>query len=123
LAAFSAYASAANRCAFAPLEDDVAQVSSHEDCPDHDDSPGESDVQCCKIFPTALVAPAKNLVAYDTFSFSLLSYFKPDLHAAEQARVKLHPLELDTGPPFAVSFVESVLQRSILAHAPPVFLS
>ncbi len=33
---------------------------------------------------------------------------------------QLSPLELDTGPPFAGSFTESVLQRSILAHAPPV---
>src|SRR4030081_1390439 len=27
---------------------------------------------------------------------------------------------LDTGPPGALTFAESVLQRSILAHAPPV---
>jgi len=36
---------------------------------------------------------------------------------------RLSPLELDTGPPFAGSFAESVLQRSILAHAPPFSLS
>ncbi len=35
------------------------------------------------------------------------------------AETQLSPLELDTGPPFAGSFAESVLQRSILAHAPP----
>lgn len=29
-------------------------------------------------------------------------------------------LEFDTGPPGARTFAESVLQRSILAHAPPV---
>ena len=34
-------------------------------------------------------------------------------------KTQLPPLELDTGPPFAGSFAESVLQRSILAHAPP----
>ena len=39
------------------------------------------------------------------------------------AETQLLPLELDTGPPFARSFAESVLQRSILAHAPPVSLS
>ena len=39
------------------------------------------------------------------------------------AETLLPPLELDTGPPFAGSFAESVLQRSILAHAPPVSLS
>jgi len=30
---------------------------------------------------------------------------------------------LDTGPPGENSFVQSVLQRSILAHAPPLSLS
>ena len=39
------------------------------------------------------------------------------------AETHLSPLELDTGPPFAGSFAESVLQRSVLAHAPPVSLS
>ena len=39
------------------------------------------------------------------------------------AEPQLSSRELDTGPPFAGSFAESVLQRSILAHAPPVFLS
>jgi hypothetical protein len=31
------------------------------------------------------------------------------------------PLLLDTGPPGARSFAELILQRSVLAHAPPVF--
>jgi hypothetical protein len=29
------------------------------------------------------------------------------------------PLSLDTGPPHAHSFTELILQRSLLAHAPP----
>ena len=128
LVAFSAYASAANHCAFFPTDDEDAHASSqahapaHEGCPGHE-SPGESDTECCKTFPTAWIAAAKNLVAFDTFSFASHSYFTPAVHAAEQLRAELHPLELDTGPPFATSFVESVLQRSLLAHAPPLFLS
>jgi hypothetical protein len=35
-------------------------------------------------------------------------------------RVALEIAGLDTGPPSAFSFAESVLQRSILAHAPPL---
>ena len=119
LVAFSAYASAANLCVLAPTEDAVAQVPSHEGCPGHD-SPGKSDTECCKTFPTAWIAAAKNLVAFDSFSFASLSYFAAAVLATKQARVELHPLELDTGPPFATSFAESVLQRSLLAHAPPV---
>jgi hypothetical protein len=34
-------------------------------------------------------------------------------------RVILQPLSLSAGPPGALSFAESVLQRSVLAHAPP----
>jgi hypothetical protein len=30
------------------------------------------------------------------------------------------PLLLDTGPPGARSFAELILQRSLLAHAPPI---
>jgi hypothetical protein len=129
LVAFSAYALAANRCAFVPTDDEDAHPSSqahvpaHEGCPGHE-SPGESDTQCCKTFPTAWIAAAKNLVGFDTFSFASHSYFTAAVvHPLDQARVKLHPLELDTGPPFATSFVESVLQRSLLAHAPPLSLS
>jgi hypothetical protein len=35
-------------------------------------------------------------------------------------RVVFQPVSLDTGPPRSLSFAESVLQRSVLAHAPPV---
>jgi hypothetical protein len=122
LVAFSAYVSAANECVLASSEETVEKTPSHEGCPGHE-SPGESDTQCCKTFPTAWIAAVKNLVAFDTFSFASHLYFMAAVHEAEQARAELHPLELDTGPPFAASFVESVLQRSLLAHAPPLFPS
>lgn len=34
-------------------------------------------------------------------------------------RLAARVLALDTGPPHSLSFAESILQRSILAHAPP----
>ena len=56
------------------------------------------------------------------FSFSTHDYVVALISAADQLR--LTPvIEWDTGPPAANSFAESVLQRSILAHAPPLFLS
>jgi hypothetical protein len=39
------------------------------------------------------------------------------LHSAQH---HVAPLLLDTGPPGACSFAELILQRSLLAHAPPV---
>jgi hypothetical protein len=38
-------------------------------------------------------------------------------------RVAASVLVLDTGPPHSLSFAESILQRSILAHAPPAGLT
>ena len=37
-------------------------------------------------------------------------------------RLTTRVLVLDTGPPHSLSFAESILQRSILAHAPPAGL-
>ena len=37
-------------------------------------------------------------------------------------RLATRVLALDTGPPHSLSFAESILQRSILAHAPPASL-
>ena len=45
----------------------------------------------------------------------LVSFRELDLSQAS----RLSPI-FDTGPPAAKSFTESVLQRSILAHAPPL---
>jgi hypothetical protein len=124
LVAFSAYAYASNHCALAPAAP-VAKTPSHAGCPGHDspvNGDKTSDTECCKEFPPAMVASAKNPVSFDTFGFATHFYFTTAVFAVEQSRVELRPLELDIGPPFAASFVESVLQRSLLAHAPP-FLS
>lgn len=122
LVAFSAYAFGSNYCALAPAAPTVVKAPSHAGCPGHD-SPAKGDksddMQCCKEFPPATVAVAKNLVAFDTFGFATQLYFTSAVFTAEQSRAELRPLELDTGPPLAASFAESVLQRSILAHAPP----
>ena len=77
------------------------------------------DVECCKTVRATLLTPAKSVVSLDDFLFTPYKYFvalviwpNPD----EQARF----FEWDTGPPAALSFSESVLQRSILSHAPPL---
>ena len=83
-------------------------------------APGKSDsdqAPCCKVL-RATIELSKPLVAYDSSNFSL----QPDLARLiilADHLASLRPLELDTGPPRYESFAESVLQRSILAHAPP----
>ncbi len=76
---------------------------------------------CCKMLRATITSEAKVVeVASKTF-LPIQDWIVAELISA--AEPQLSPLELDTGPPFAGSFAESVLQRSILAHAPPVSLS
>jgi hypothetical protein len=82
---------------------------------------GADQAPCCKVL-RATVELSKPVVAYDVSAFSLQMYLTGFVVFPDQL-ASLRPLELDTGPPFSGSFAESVLQRSILAHAPPVSLS
>ena len=113
---------AANHCAVASL---VPKTAGHEHCaadtPADEGKPNDCDgLNCCKSLSAPAVF-AKKLVGYDKAFFTPQDYivgefaFPTDQHDALIS-------ELDTGPPPPNSFVESVLQRSLLAHAPP-FLS
>jgi hypothetical protein len=55
----------------------------------------------------------------DHTSFSDIDLYFEKLALIVTSRNALLPLLLDTGPPGARSFAELILQRSILAHAPP----
>jgi len=74
--------------------------------------------ECCKTLHATLVA-AKKLVDYDAWPLTLQPYFVAPVILANEPKVTLRGGELDTGPPFAKTFAELILQRSILAHAPP----
>ena len=78
----------------------------------------DGEAPCCKVL-RATVASQTKVPHLDTqFSIS-----PPDWDLSELVWDYIHfdrpAFELDTGPPVALSFTESVLQRSILAHAPP----
>jgi hypothetical protein len=77
-------------------------------------------MECCKSLQPLSVSPAKSLVAYNTDLFSLQWYAVASLISSDAAFVDVEVPQWDTGPPGVISFAESVLQRSILAHAPPV---
>ena len=119
---------AANHCVVACLTAPLAAASEgHEHCQASSDQPTDKEqpndcdsTNCCKSL-SAPASFAKKLVGYDKACFTLQDYvvgefaFVSDQHDALIS-------ELDTGPPLPNFFVESVLQRSLLAHAPP-FLS
>jgi len=75
-------------------------------------------VECCKVLRATLLTSAKNIVSPDDFSFAACKYFVAIVVLPATVH-EIGAFEWDTGPPGGGSFAESVLQRSILAHAPP----
>jgi hypothetical protein len=108
-------------CLAAPLD---AETESHDHCSGSSDTPADQErpndcdtSNCCKSL-SAPAAFAKKLVGYDTAFHTLKDYVVSEIvFANEQHDASIS--ELDTGPPRARGFSELVLQRSVLAHAPP----
>lgn len=92
-----------------------APMNCHGDTPTPSKNSDEA-APCCKILKAVVVAKISAGV-------NQLDFVWKDYPAGELAvaiwQAHTHTLELDTGPPPAASFSESVLQQSILAHAPP----
>jgi hypothetical protein len=86
--------------------------------PEKDKKPA-SEAVCCKLL-RATLAKTTDGTGYDTSVFVWQPYLLAALFSADDLQPASLPEELDTGPPFYLSFAESVLQRSVLAHAPPV---
>ena len=116
---------ASNHCALAAVERLAKPTSEHACC--HSDR-GESEpssrvVQCCK----ALAAPVPNAIAAPAVH---LQELQPAwLHAARveasaEAPILAVDTASDTGPPRgALGFALLILNRSLLAHAPPHFVA
>jgi hypothetical protein len=109
-----------NHCAFAAMatKDDSAQAA----CPFHSKPAKQKEqspqVQCCKILRAVAPTIAKSWTRSDS-DFSDIHFPFEDCRLLAHFRDALAPLLLDTGPPDAHSFAELILQRSLLAHAPP----
>jgi len=109
-----------NHCALAAVVTEIDKAQT--ECPFHSNAAKQkeqpSQVQCCKILRAIVFAQLKTWGRDDAkFSDAALCVeksapFAPLLHS-------LVPLFLDTGPPGPLSFAELILQRSLLAHAPP----
>lgn len=116
---------AANHCVVACLAAPLnAEAESHEHCGGSSETPADQERSndcdtrnCCKSL-SAPASFAKKLVGYDKAFYTLKDYVVSEfVFADEQHDASIS--ELDTGPPPAHCFAESVLQRSLLAHAPP----
>jgi hypothetical protein len=108
-----------NHCAFAAL----ATKTDSTGCPFHS-KPAKQEkqstqAQCCKILRAVAPVATKSWTRDDAkFSEADPYYYEHALITA-YSQTTLAPLLLDTGPPDAHSFAELILQRSLLAHAPP----
>jgi len=107
-----------NHCAFAAL----AAKTEPTGCPFHS-KPKEkpsTGAQCCKILRAVAPVTVKSWARDDAkFSFADDCWRERELAIAFSETTPV-PLCLDTGPPGVHSFAELILQRSLLAHAPPI---
>ena len=125
LLTIAAWLVASDHCALARALLHPVVKAAENSCPGHTPQPaqpekkdGRSDLPCCKSL-LATTAPAKVSASYDASQFVLQPYLPVEFQAV--AGGPATPVEaLDTGPPDLRTFAESVLQRSLLAHAPPV---
>ena len=119
-----AWLAVSNHCALAAVDGSTAMIAAPT-CHGTQDGRAptkqkkEGDVECCKVLRATLPSLAKNLAPQNASAFAIPAYFITLLSGSEQLP-PLRPLELDTGPPASISFAEIVLQRSLLAHAPPL---
>lgn len=127
LVALAAWLVASNHCALASLVPQPVQAASeHSHCGGSDDAPEQQNDEgrdcdgskCCKSLSAPTPGLAKNIVSYDGALFTAVDYLSGEF-GSFGAQHDVPTGELDTGPPGTQSFAESVLQRSLLAHAPP----
>jgi hypothetical protein len=110
-----------NHCAFAAVarQIDTAQT----ECPFHSKPAKQkeqsSQVQCCKVLRAVVFAKTKDWARNDAKFCDANFPVQGGAFVVYPSRA-VAPLSLDTGPPGAFSFAELILQRSLLAHAPPV---
>ena len=117
-----------NHCALglATIEAHQSETASAHDCctsavPAQPKPAKDPATPCCKTLPALSVNPAQPFDTYGTACAGAPLVFVTTTVARPRISTVAHRF-LDTGPPRAHTFAESVLQQSLLAHAPP-FLS
>jgi hypothetical protein len=109
-----------NHCAFAAVATEMDKAQT--ECPFHSKPAKQkeqsSHVQCCKVLRAVVLAKAKGWARDDSKFSDVDLRFEQFVFIAPLRNAQVS-LSLDTGPPDAYSFAELILQRSLLAHAPP----
>jgi hypothetical protein len=120
LLSLAAWFALSNHCALGALSASTESTSEISGCPMHSapakKKPSEK-IPCCKDVRATV---AKSLAA-NPITLQLIGWraYVPEFFL-KPARLAIGIEGLDTGPPNCFSFAESVLQESMLSHAPPV---
>lgn len=128
LTSIVAWLSISNHCAVgatiaAKTQSQIAQMHCHGSQPSPSKKSGDEEMPCCKVLRATLAGQGKILQDASKDFLPIQSWIVGQVILADGPQAHHAANELDTGPPFAGSFAESVLQQSILAHAPPSSLS
>jgi hypothetical protein len=120
-----AWFSISNHCALGGLiagttQSSMAPMHCHGGQPLPSKKSGDQEMPCCKMLCATITGEAKIVQVASKDYLPIQSWIVAEIIFADEPQLHRAPQELDTGPPFAGSFAESVLQRSILAHAPPL---
>ena len=112
---------ATNHCALGLMKPSVDARAEHSHCKACGDAPKNGAPknavrECCKSIVGAPL-PEKAVVKYDASKFGMEPFMAAERLAVRSAQVGREKLE--HGPPRFESFAETVLQRSLLSHAPP----
>ena len=116
----AAWFGVSNHCALAvfPSTPDAAAIHAH--CHGSASEPvnnnTEEEVPCCKVLRATITGSIDVPSHQQT---GVQDFVATELLSIEEDHVQPLPEEIDTGPPFASSYAELILQRSVLAHAPP----
>ena len=113
----AAWFSLSNHCALGALAP-VSEAASSS-CPMHS-APGKkkpaTKIPCCKdvraVVAKGVTVTAESMRVLGSIDYAAKIFAQPESRPVE-------PQALDTGPPGCFSFAESVLQESMLSHAPP----
>lgn len=118
--AICSWIAVSNHCAFAAVASEIDKPQT--ECPFHSKPAKQkeqsSQVQCCKVLRAVVVAKTKGW-ARDDAKFCVANFPVQACAFVVYSPRAVAPLLLGTGPPGAFSFAESILQSSLLAHAPP----
>ena len=123
-----AWLSISNHCAIgamvaAKTQSPMAQMHCHGSQPSPSKKSNKEELPCCKVLRATLAGQGKIVQVASKDFLPISKRIVAQVIFADEAQLRRVPEELNTGPPFAGSFAESVLQRSLLAHAPPASLS